>query len=337
MPDAATTESPSALTPPLPKPRRWLRRLSIATLSLFLLALVTGELIARFYLQLGDPPLFQPEQDMRYRMVPSSTYHRLGNTITYNRVSMRATPDIDEKKATGERRILVIGDSVTNGGAAIGDRDLATTLLQDRLRSASRGPVVVMNASAGSWSPIQELAYLRRFGLFNADTVVMVFNHEDALDDGAPRALSADQPTRKPLLALEEVVLRFLPSAWNYYVMGGRSAAQAAAKPDAAPPKIQDSAIQSTRQMVLLARAQGAKVAAVLHYSQGELTTGPNPGLIALRQGLRELDVPTIETAEPFRQATQRALFPYRDPIHPSRTGQGPLLESLQSAVASAR
>lgn len=342
MPDEPASQStaePAPAAPAAAKPsflRRWLKRLAITAVAFGVLGFVAAELFARFYLQLGDPPLFQAENDMRYRMVPNQVAHRLGNTITYNRFSMRGTPDLDDAKPANERRVCFVGDSVINGGAWVGDAQLATFAIQERLQAASKeAKVRTLNVSAGSWSPIQQLAYLRRFGLFKSDVVVFVFNYEDALDDGAPRALSSEQPTRKPLLAMEEVLFRYVPSALNYYVFGGRQ--QAAAATPATDPPVREEALNAIRQLVQLARANQARVAAVLHFSEPELTAGPRPGLAAIRQVLRELDTPIIETSEPFRQAARRGLVVYRDPIHPSMEGQAPLAEALYAAASSAR
>jgi hypothetical protein len=335
MTGAPLQSEPQSPIPAVPRARRrWLRWIGF-TLSLFALTgFIGAEVFARRWLQLGDPPLFQPDPDMRYLMVPSRTYARLGNSISYNRFSMRGTPDFPaDRTDPNELRVFVLGDSVVNGGSFTDDRILATKLLQDQLRDDLKKPVLVMNASAGSWGPPQELAYLKRFGLFGADVLVVVLNLEDAFDDAKPRPLSSEQPTRSPVLALEEVLLRYGPSAWNYYVMGGKSAPP----PPMEFSTVQEASLQALREIVALGRLKGARVVGVLHYSRTELADGIKPGLAALRQQFRELNVPVVETATAFREADRRGDAPYRDEIHPSPRGQMALLQVLRAAVDSAR
>ncbi len=314
--------------------RRWLRAIAISAALLSLAIVVAGEVFARYWLRLGDPPLFMPDPDMRYVMVPGKTYRRLGNTISYNQFSMRGTPDFAERKSNaGEFRVFVLGDSVINGGPFTDDEILATRLLRKSLADELGRPVLVMNASAGSWGPPQEAAYLKKHGLFDADVLVVVLNHEDAFDDGAPRPLGPEQPTSRPLLALQEVVFRYLPAAIDYYVLGGK---------DAPPPKqefarVEDASLRGVRDIVNLARSRNVKVCGVLYFSRGEIESGIKPGLAALRQQFRELSVPVVESQQPFREALRNDQHPFRDDIHPSPSGQVALLNVLKAAVQSAR
>ncbi|RMF25456.1 MAG: SGNH/GDSL hydrolase family protein, partial [Cyanobacteria bacterium J083] len=72
--------------------------------------------------------------------------------------------------------------------------------------------IEVLNASANSWNPRNELAYLRRFGLFNSDVLVLLINTDD-LFGTPPTSLgvgrSRNYPQVKPLLALTEVLSKF--------------------------------------------------------------------------------------------------------------------------------
>ena len=106
----------------------------------------------------------------------------------------------------------MIGDSVINGGALTDDRELATRIAQERLAADLERPVWVGNVSAGSWGPGNQLAYLRKFGTFDADVAIVVLSTHDIADvpDFAPD-LGPDFPERPPMLALEEAVDRYLP------------------------------------------------------------------------------------------------------------------------------
>lgn len=77
--------------------------------------IVLGELFARFYLGLGDPPLSVAHPTIEYMFKPNQDVYRFGNRQLYNRYGMRS-PYFDREKSDDELRILVIGDSVVNGG-----------------------------------------------------------------------------------------------------------------------------------------------------------------------------------------------------------------------------
>ncbi len=73
--------------------------------------------------------------------------------------------------------------------------------------------VEVLNASANSWGPQNELAYLKRFGTFEARAVVLLLNTDDlfaAAPTKEPVGRDRNYPNRKPSSALAEVFNRYL-------------------------------------------------------------------------------------------------------------------------------
>ena len=115
------------------------------------LILVAGaELVARFGLGLGTPPLSQPHPHIEYLFQPDQDVSRFGNRVLINAYAMR-TPDFAEVKPADEFRVMIFGDSVLNGGNLTDHAALATTLLSERLAEQRGQPVVVGNISAGSW------------------------------------------------------------------------------------------------------------------------------------------------------------------------------------------
>ena len=91
---------------------------------------------------------------------------------------------------------------------------LLTARLETRLVEALERPATVGNISAGSWGPGNLLAYVKTFGLFDADILVLVLSSHDHTDHptfepvvGVERRM----PDRTPLFALSEVTHRFLP------------------------------------------------------------------------------------------------------------------------------
>jgi hypothetical protein len=188
---------------------------------LALLALLILELILRSRYGLGDPLLYKADERMGYLIAPNQNVKRNGNDIRINRYSMRSD-DINDRKVLGERRFFFIGDSVINGGWWTGQSEIISERfkqhLQEHLKnspqstSQSSPTISVLNASANSWSPRSELEYLRRYGTFDADTLIIVINTDD-LFATAPTSLvvgrQSNYPDRKPLGAIGELVNRY--------------------------------------------------------------------------------------------------------------------------------
>lgn len=175
--------------------------------ALFLL--VGLECLARFCLGLGDPPLSIPDEKVDYLFAPNQVCHRFGNLIIYNNVSMRCDYDVKDKDLKGGG-LMVIGDSVINGGALTDHSCLATTILGSRLGCK------VANVSAGSWGPGNYAAYLQKFGSFGAEYLVVEMNSHDVWEDdptlssGANVGVDLSLPDRKPWCATYELLCRYV-------------------------------------------------------------------------------------------------------------------------------
>ncbi|MCW5766227.1 MAG: SGNH/GDSL hydrolase family protein [Phycisphaeraceae bacterium] len=309
--------------------RRW-RRWIVALGVLALLGLVAAELVLRLALGLGDPPLYRTHPTIEYLMQPG-VYRRFGHTVSINRWHMRS-PDLPQAKPAGEFRILVIGDSVVNGGSPTDDADLATALLGPALERAwSRPRITVCNISAGSWGPDNQLAYLREFGTFDADLAILVLNSYDWGDVPTFAPLTWEMPTRRPLLALQEVVENYGPR------LLGRSSAPTTydeANPPEAMTRRSETAL---RDMVALLHERGVKVAAVQHAMRRELPGAFHAGHGKLLALLESLGVPVEQSRPDFAAAVATGRNVYRDEIHPSAEGQRVLLAVLQRAAERAR
>ncbi len=327
--------------PPKPRPekkprrcRRWLVRGLLALIVL----LVGAELYCRFWLGLGDPPLSVADPEIEYLFKPSATYHRFGNRIHYNAWSMRSDDFPKHKTDPRELRVLMVGDSVVNGTALTDEKDLATTLLRQRLAAKLNRPVIVGNISAGSWGPPNQLAYLKRFGFFDADVVVFVFNHGDAIDLPTFQPVVGvlpGFPDRKPLTALQEAIFRYAPNflpAW----LGGR--APAAEAPENASPErgFEPECLDAFGAMVAMARSAGAKTIMAQHRAQAETQANPDPGTLAFRHKAEELGVVAVDMGPQFRAAQARGDNPYRDPIHPNVLGQRLIADALEEPILEA-
>lgn len=184
-----------------------------ALIALSLLA----ELGLRLFLGFGNPLIYVADPQMGYLLAPSQQTRRFGNAIEINQYSMRS-PEISATRSEEAFRVLLLGDSIINGGWWTDQANTVSALLQQQLQIpfTASSAVEVLNASANSWAPRNELAYLQRFGSFQAQVIVLVINTDDLFataptSEGVGR--DRNYPNRKPLLAIVELWQRYLVKA----------------------------------------------------------------------------------------------------------------------------
>jgi hypothetical protein len=161
----------------------------------------------------GNPLIYIGDEQIGYLLAPNQRTRRFGNRIEINQYSMRGAP-IEKTCSPSTLRVLLLGDSIANGGWWTDQDNTISSLMMRSLRAVNNGKyqeVEVLNASANSWGPRNELAYLQRFGTFNAQAVVLLINTDD-LFATAPTSLPVGRdrnyPDSKPALALVEVFER---------------------------------------------------------------------------------------------------------------------------------
>jgi GDSL-like Lipase/Acylhydrolase family len=248
--------------------------LLLVIFSIGLLALLEGAL--RRGWGFGQPLLYRADDQIGYLLAPNQQVRRFGQRIEINAYSMRSAP-ITAQPSAQTWRLLLLGDSVANGGwwtdqsqtiseilrlqlisgsttaCSATDPALANPVQSNptqsnptqsnpaqssptqsnptqsnshpatssaanpgpsqRLRPPTASTIEVLNASANSWGPRNELAYLQRFGSFDAQVIVLLINTDD-LFATAPSSLVVGQdrnyPDRLPASAIHEVLQRYL-------------------------------------------------------------------------------------------------------------------------------
>ena len=325
-------------TPPKRKRRRWLRWTLRIIAILVVILLIAAELFARHYLGLGDPPLWIEHPEIEYMAMPSRTYHRYGNIVTYNAYSMRNDEFSRHKEDPRELRVMCLGDSVINGGSHVDQADLLTARLKTRLVKALERPATVGNISAGSWGPGNLLAYVKTFGLFDADILVLVLSSHDHTDHptfepvvGVERRM----PDRTPLFALSEVTHRFLPI---YFGWAKDEEDDIEERSDA--EKVRKT-LASLREIIYTAHETGATVIVLQHPKYEEVLGEELPGHRVLSNVARSMGIEPIQAATAFRDALEEdalirkglqegeSTMPYRDRIHPNQVGHRILADLL--------
>jgi hypothetical protein len=314
---------------------------ALAVVGLIMIALiVVGELFSRFYLGLGDPPLSMTDPEIEYLFKPNQRCHRFGNLITYNAYSMRGTPEFPKKKTDpNELRVLVIGDSVVNGGALTDDSKLATTLLSTRLRTEFGRPTIVANISAGSWGPPNEYAYVKRFGLFEADQVFVVLNSGDYADAPtfAPTVgVLPSFPAHKPWSAIGEGFTRYLLPKISPQTPNPNETGRPTTQPGATDIKKCRSALAG---LIQLCRANGTRITVIQYPSRTELSgereREREVGYEVIRSVATESGADVVDVAPAFRAAANSGVSLYRDDIHPNEAGQTLLADGLFEAMSN--
>lgn len=181
---------------------RWLRRVLVGAAVLFVLAEGAARLVV------GTPILYETDPAYEYRLRPDQDTRRFGNRVLVNGAGMRSGP-LAPHPQTGQLRILVLGDSVVNDGARIDHDALATTRLDGTAFGADR--LEVLNLAAGSWGPGNYTAMLARYGLHDADGVVVVLSAHDLNDDRTHAWRDpVIHPETPPLSVLVNSVRRYL-------------------------------------------------------------------------------------------------------------------------------
>lgn len=200
--------------------------LGLLVLGLGLALGLVLEVGLRWVLGLGTPPLYVADATMGYRLAPNQRLRRFGNRIEINAYSLRNGP-ITPLPAPETLRVLLLGDSIVNGGWWTDQSQTLSVRLGRDLQqdwpafSQDSAPISqqtqpqfeILNASANSWGPRNELAYVEWFGLFGSQALVLVLNTDD-LFGAVPSSLKVghdrNYPDRRPPSALWELYRRYL-------------------------------------------------------------------------------------------------------------------------------
>jgi len=182
---------------------------------IILVVVVVLEIGLRSLFGFGNPLIYVADEQIGYLLAPNQRTRRFGNRIEINQYSMRGDA-IAKIPAPSTLRVLLLGDSIANGGWWTDRDNTISSLMMRSLALATNSnyqQVEVLNASANSWGPRNELAYLQKFGNFNAQVIVLLINTDD-LFATAPSSLQVGRdrnyPDSKPSLALIEVWQRYL-------------------------------------------------------------------------------------------------------------------------------
>lgn len=287
--------------------------------------LAATELTFRLALGLGNPALLQADPNIGYYFQPNQEILRFGKHIRYNQYAQRSDP-ITPQKPAGTLRILMIGDSVLNGGNPTDQNQTISELLKTRLQNAGYS-AEVLNASAGSWGIGNQLSYLIEFGIFDSDAVILQIGTHDLLQRTSTSEAVGNSPyfpDHPPLLAIEE--------AWSRYVWPSLAATFqiSPAKGRFPPPAPADPQKQFEQNMALLekmislVRSQNKPVFVLFTSDRQDLVpqTQTPPYKSEFFQFLKALQVPIIDSHAAWSNLPADTVDRYfRDIVHLNERG----------------
>jgi GDSL-like Lipase/Acylhydrolase family len=278
----------------------------LAGIVAVLVVLVMGiEVGLRSRFGFGKPLLYIADPNIGYLLAPNQTTRRFGNQIVVNSYSMRSA-DISPSRPAQTFRVLLIGDSIANGGWWTDQRNTISSLIQQQFA----GNAEVLNASANSWGPRNELAYLQQFGSFESQVVVLLLNTDDLFamaPTSAPVGRDRNYPSQLPAGAIAEV--------FNRYVI--KSTPIETPKEGGDRVGINLEAIQKIQTFVR--QNNGQLILAMTPLLREIGTPGSRDYEIKARQRLEEMtqkqDIPFIDFLPQFNQI-DHAKGIYQDHIH---------------------
>lgn len=313
--------------------RRRLKLLVLVPTVALLGGLAVAEAVLRVRWGLGSPVLYDLDPAIEYVQRPNQDIRRFGNRVVVNESGMRSGPLAPLKSDPSEFRVLVLGDSVVNGGVQTDHEDLATTRVEGLLAARLGRPVRVANISAGSWGPPNLKAFLDRHGFFDADVIVLVLGSHDAGDAPTGEPPNPTQyPTAPPRTAIGELFSRYLAPRLPW----------AEAPPPAGDldrldrPDLVQRSLEDLRAIIRAARAAGATPILLQHWERGEVAAGEARRGHALIAEVADAEgVPRIQLREAYERLGASSCF--RDEVHLSARGQAALAEAIRDALHADR
>ena len=316
---------------------------------LIILAVTAGlwaaiEVLLRVLLGFGNPLIYIADAECGYLLAPNQRVRRLGNWIEINEYSMRtvAIAPLPDPKTL---RVLLLGDSVANGGWWTHQTDTISEIMARQLRvqvqhlasDAQLGSKVnysdfeVLNASANSWGPRNQLAYIKRFCLFGAEVLVLLLNTDD-LFASAPCALVVGRdrsyPDRQPRSATLELL--------SHYLLPAMSARQLAAP--RAESDVVGSNLEAIRQIQKIAVSANVEFLLAVTPKRHEFGEGSGDWEVKARERLAELvereKITYIDFLPIFNCAAELPTL-YRDSIHLSPQGNQLVSKTISRQIVA--
>lgn len=319
-------------------------------MNLLLLLVVVGlVLILEVGLRLfgfGNPLLYITDPEIGYLLAPCQRTRRMGNRIAINQYSMRSQ-NMTRSRPKTTLRVLLLGDSVANGAWWTDQDQTISAQIETQLKlMLDSGSIIgsdfehieVLNASANSWGPRNQLAYLKQQGSFEAQMVVLLINTDDLFataPTSVPVGRDRNYPAHKPLCAITEVCQRYLFKPPSIREMQVVNAEKGVSK---APPEEDRIGfnLEAIAQINILANTDHAQFLLAMTPLLREISPGSRDYEVKARRRLTEFtqdqQIAYLDFLEEFKVlAAPEAL--YRDHIHLSPQGNLKVSEAITRSL----
>ena len=292
---------------------------------------VSVEASLRWFLGLGSPVLYVADEEIGYLPSPNQKTRRGGSEIMINQYSMRSEM-LTLQKTQNTTRIFLLGDSIVNGGWWTDQSVILSELVKTELKQNNKfgkKTFEVFNASAKSWNPRHELAYIKKYGLFEADTLVLVINTED-LFGAKPSSVVVGRdrhyPSKKPNLALIELYDSYIPKQPPIPELIAT----------AEEGDIVGFNLEAIKQIKTIAQRNRTELIVVMTPLLQELESGSNEVEIMAKERLKELftqeQISYLDFFPIFDDFPQPE-FLYRDRTHLSPQGEALVSKKIAEAI----
>lgn len=304
-------------------------KIALIFLAVWVGLVIIVEVGLRVFFGFGRPLIYQADTEVGYLLVPNQKTRRFGNRIEINQYSMRGSA-ITPTPESGRLRILLLGDSIVNGGWWTDQSDIISEILSQQLnQTLDRQTIEVLNVSAGSWGPPNQRAYLQKFGTFQAAYLILIINTDDLFSKPPnPNIVGRDRnyPDHHPILAILELLSRFSSS---------KEISLSPTQPEPNDPVGYNlQAIQEIQEIATQAKMPFLLVMTPLLREIG--TPGPRDYEIKARQRLTEMtqtqNIPYIDFLPIFNKIDEPTSL-YRDHIHLSVEGNQQVTQKLTKTL----
>jgi lysophospholipase L1-like esterase len=292
---------------------------------LFIITVISAEFSAGM-IGFGHPLLYK-SSSAGYELAPHQSANRFSKFTHINALGTRG-PETTRFPASGVYRILVIGDSVANGGTRINDDQTWPMQLQKALAGMGR-PVEVVNAAAGGWAVQNEAAWLHEHGTLGARLILLEINEKD-LDQSfvGPELLDTNTsfPSKTPSSALGELFTRYMMPRLGLRITSADPGSTASAFQEQNTAAVLD-AVEAIRT---LAEADGAELA--IFYWDLRLPT-PMEVVSARSRLFTYAAQHEITVIRPDLKKNYGGTLFFRDDIHPNVAGNATIAQKLSERL----
>ena len=299
--------------------------------TLYLIIFLSSfEIIARYIIGLGDPPLYVSHPTIEYEMAPSQKVKRFHRNIFINSLGMRSD-ELTNHKNKNSKRVLVYGDSIIWGGSFIDQKNIATEVLKRNLNKKENN-FEVANISAGSWGPGNWLAHLKERGTYNSDQILIVISSDDWKDNPHFNSLKCtlSSPTEKPKLAINELFIRYFYSKISNY--NSRMFEKLDCKEKIYPS---NKGLNDLQEFFTIVLKNKIPIKVIQFWDREEFINEETKlGYSLVKDLANKNNLSTVDTLPFFKKCSSNPNDLFTDNIHPfTKLGQSCLAEVLEYAL----